>query len=218
MTSHTVHSNYIITGCCLQLDDKSDERKIHRFVHDQVKQSCLIYISLWWNIFEIFGNWIYHKKSTSYIYLYISYMLMGMCNQDKSRLKHKNIKEAVKRYFRWKVIYSVIYMLFARLYVRVGILLACGKNLHDRTISIRGEAWAHKTSLTQPLFIEVRVPIQEKEQSYTCVLWWRFCLFLRFWYLILKLFRQCWMRFVMYYIFRYKWHVHQHRSWRKKTM
>ena len=75
LISHTVSSNYIITGCCLQLDDKSDERKIHRFVHDQVKQSCLIYILLWWNIFEIFGNWIYHKNSTSYIYLYISYML-----------------------------------------------------------------------------------------------------------------------------------------------
>ena len=147
------------------------------------------------------------------------------------------MKEAVKRYFRWKVNlfcnlyvvrqvicegwYFICYMwglVFYMLYVRVGILLTRGQNLHDRIISIREEVWVHNTSLTPQLCIEVRVPIQDKERSYTSVLGSRFCLFLGFWYLILKLLRQCWMRFAMYYIFRYKWHVHQHRSWGKKAM
>jgi hypothetical protein len=47
--------------------------------------------------------------------------------------------------------------LFARSYVRVGILLTFGKDLHGRIISLRREAWDHKTSLTPPLFIEVPV-------------------------------------------------------------
>jgi len=33
--------------------------------------------------------------------------------------------------------------------------------LHDRIISLRGEAWAYKTSLTPPPFIEVPVPSLE---------------------------------------------------------
>ena len=39
------------------------------------------------------------------------------------------------------------------LYVRVGILLPCGKHLFDRIISLRGEVWAHNTSLTPPFFL-----------------------------------------------------------------
>jgi hypothetical protein len=41
-----------------------------------------------------------------------------------------------------------------------------------------------------PPLIEVHEPRQESERSYICVLGYRFCLFLRFWYLILELFRQ----------------------------
>jgi hypothetical protein len=40
-------------------------------------------------------------------------------------------------------------------------LMKCGKNLHDRIISLRGEVWVHKTNLTPPLLIEVPVPSQE---------------------------------------------------------
>jgi len=63
-------------------------------------------------------------------------------------------------------------MLFARLYVRLGILLIFEKHLHDGTISLRGEVWAHKTSLICSLFIEVPVyvPIQENKRSSICVL------------------------------------------------
>jgi hypothetical protein len=51
-----------------------------------------------------------------------------------------------------------IITLLARLDARIGILLICGKHLHDRIIPLREEAWAHKISFTPPLFIEVPVP------------------------------------------------------------
>jgi hypothetical protein len=60
--------------------------------------------------------------------------------------------------------------LFARLYVRVDILLTCGKHVHDRIISLREEVWAYKTSLIQPPLIEVSVPNQEHGPSCICLL------------------------------------------------
>jgi hypothetical protein len=48
--------------------------------------------------------------------------------------------------------------LFTRLYVRFGILLTCGKHVHDRITTLREEVWAHTIGLTPPLFIEVPVP------------------------------------------------------------
>jgi hypothetical protein len=33
----------------------------------------------------------------------------------------------------------------------VGILLTCGKHMHDRIISLRGELWSYNASLTVPL-------------------------------------------------------------------
>ena len=49
-------------------------------------------------------------------------------------------------------------------------MLLCEKHLHDPIISIRGEGWIYKTSLTPPLFIEVPVPSQESERSCICLL------------------------------------------------
>ena len=46
-----------------------------------------------------------------------------------------------------------ILTLFVRLYVRVGILLKRGNHLYDRTISLRGDAWAYKTTLSLSRFI-----------------------------------------------------------------
>jgi hypothetical protein len=43
--------------------------------------------------------------------------------------------------------------------------LECGKHLHDRIISLKGEVCANKTSLTPPLCIEVSVPSQECERK-----------------------------------------------------
>ena len=51
------------------------------------------------------------------------------------------------------------------LYLSVGILLKCGKHLHDCLISPREECQAHKTSLTLSLFNEVSVLRQESERS-----------------------------------------------------
>jgi hypothetical protein len=62
--------------------------------------------------------------------------------------------------------YIIIYLL----YVKVDMLISCGNHFHDYIISLRQEVWAHKTSLTLPLFIEVPVLIQEPEQSCNCVL------------------------------------------------
>jgi hypothetical protein len=41
-----------------------------------------------------------------------------------------------------------------------GIKLTGGKHLHDCTLSLRSEVWAHKTNLTLPLCVEVPVPSQ----------------------------------------------------------
>jgi hypothetical protein len=43
-------------------------------------------------------------------------------------------------------------MLFASLYVRIGIFLTCSNNLHESIISIRGDDWVHKTSLIPAKF------------------------------------------------------------------
>jgi len=80
----------------------------------------------------------------------------------------------------FKFIAYFIITLFARLYVRIDILLTSGK-LHDRTIPIRGEVLTHKTSLTPPHCIEIPVASQEGERSCICLLG----------VMILELFRQC---------------------------
>jgi hypothetical protein len=56
------------------------------------------------------------------------------------------------------------------LYVRIDLLLTCRKHLHNHITSLRGGVWAHKASLTLPLFIEVPVPNQESERSCIWVL------------------------------------------------
>ena len=66
--------------------------------------------------------------------------------------------------------YGFIITLFVRLYVRVGILLTCGKHLHDRIISLRGEVWSHKASLVPLFFYEVSFPSQKCERSCICLL------------------------------------------------
>jgi hypothetical protein len=54
--------------------------------------------------------------------------------------------------------------------MRADILPACGKHLHDSIISFSEEVWAHKTSLTPPLLIEVPVQSQNIDRPYICVL------------------------------------------------
>ena len=66
----------------------------------------------------------------------------------------------------WHFIVFFIITLLSRLYVRVGILLTCGKHLHDRIISLKGDAWDHNTSLSPPFSIEVSVSCQESMRSF----------------------------------------------------
>ena len=70
----------------------------------------------------------------------------------------------------FKIIVFFIIKLFIWLYVRIGIVLLCRKHMHNHIISLRGEIWAHITSLPLPLFIEVPVTSQECERSCICVL------------------------------------------------
>ena len=49
-------------------------------------------------------------------------------------------------------------------FFKVHFLLTRGKHLQDQIISLRDQIWAHRTSLTPPLFIEVPVPSQESER------------------------------------------------------
>jgi len=60
-------------------------------------------------------------------------------------------------------------------------LFACGKHLHDCIISRR--------AVVLSLFIEVSVPNQENVGSSICELCYLFCLFLWFFYCIMKLYR-----------------------------
>jgi hypothetical protein len=53
------------------------------------------------------------------------------------------------------------------LYLKVSIVLTCGKHLYDDVIvSPRGEVYKHITSLTLPLLIEVPVPNKEDRSLY----------------------------------------------------
>jgi len=50
---------------------------------------------------------------------------------------------------QFKIITNSLITLFARLDVVIGILLTCGKHVHDCIISLRGEIWTHKTLTRQ---------------------------------------------------------------------
>jgi hypothetical protein len=55
------------------------------------------------------------------------------------------------KYIMYILLYNVqdyilfIIMMLARLYMRTGILLTCGKDLHDCIICLRGEVWDRTT-------------------------------------------------------------------------
>ena len=50
------------------------------------------------------------------------------------------------------IIVFFIITVFARLFVRVGILLTYGKHLHDRIISLERGVWFNNTNLILPPF------------------------------------------------------------------
>ena len=74
----------------------------------------------------------------------IQYLDNGWCHRLFNRTNIMHISTSVRRGLNilcimFKIIAFFRITLFARLYVRVGILLTFGKHLHDRTISLRGD-------------------------------------------------------------------------------
>jgi hypothetical protein len=66
--------------------------------------------------------------------------------------------------------YCVLYHNDVRLVIYEGChFTQMWKHVHDHIISLRGGVWAHKTSLSPPLFIEVPVQSQESKQLCICV-------------------------------------------------
>ena len=61
---------------------------------------------------------------------------------------YKKIKYILNKVQDSKVLFNNI--LTQLLYVRVRIYFTCGRHLHDRSISLRGEVPVNKTSLTLP--------------------------------------------------------------------
>jgi hypothetical protein len=65
--------------------------------------------------------------------------------------------------------------------------------LHDHIISLRGDVWVHKTSVTPPLFSEV--PVSSPESDMSTFVRYEY----QFFYLVLALFQQCGI-FVFHFI------------------
>ena len=84
--------------------------------------------------------------------------LLGLAVDGRVRMLRSLARRRQKMHGVWK-------------FNRVDHLLWCGKHLHHRIISVRGGVWAHKTSFTPQLFIEVPASSQESERSYIFVLW-----------------------------------------------
>jgi hypothetical protein len=64
--------------------------------------------------------------------------VQNITQKTKDRATRIPLKAYVSQ--RLSILCSVFFIitLFVRLYVRVGILLSCGKHLHDRILSLRG--------------------------------------------------------------------------------
>ena len=93
--------------------------------------------------------------------------------ETRSPLKNRDDISVI---WRWTIInQSRIFLTLQWLkpyYTRIitGWSFTCGKHLHDIVISLRWEVWAHKTSLTPLLFIEVPAPRPEFGRSCICVI------------------------------------------------
>ena len=70
----------------------------------------------------------------------------------------------------FKIISFFIIALFAQLYVRVGIILTCGKHLHDRITAVRWEVCTHKTGLTPPFSLRCMKQARKVNVMYLCVI------------------------------------------------
>jgi hypothetical protein len=89
--------------------------------------------------------------------------------------------------------------LLIQLYVRIVILLICGKLVHVRMLLLRWDRLAHKTSL-EPVILYCSVYTslsQESKQSSLCVSGCDFASVSTIIYCILELFRHVWISIVL---------------------
>ena len=130
----------------------------------------------------------YHPSTASRADMGVSGWYPGCCGKGNVLISILHIILSIM----FKIIVIYIFMLFHQ-YIHVwgfAFLLTCGKHLYVCIISLKGDIWAHKTSLTPPFFIEAPAPSQESKRWCIDVFGVSICLFLPCWYLILELFRQ----------------------------
>ena len=101
-------------------------------------------------------------------------------------------------YIRFKIIEFFIIAMFARLYVRVGILLTCRNTSMTASFHKEVEVRVNKTSLNSPLFINVN----EQRKLLFMYLWLKLSILPRsaIFHWILELFRQCDILCFFYFI------------------
>ena len=81
--------------------------------------------------------------------------------------KYKNVHNCICLYrVRWRAVNVDIVWLNIKGWYFIHMWKAFK---HDRIISLRGEVWTRKTSLTPSCFIEVSAPSHDTEQSWICV-------------------------------------------------
>ena len=86
--------------------------------------------------------------------------------------------------------------LLIQLYVRIAILLICGKLVHVRMLLLRWDRLAHKTSLDTVICVYTSLG-QESKQSSLCVSGRDFASVSTIIYCILELFRHVWISIVL---------------------
>ena len=104
-------------------------------------------------------------------------------------------------WIKFKITTFFMTKLIIQLYVRIVILLICGKLVHVRMLLLRWNRLAHKTSLEPVIFYcSVYTSLgQESEQSSLCVRGIAFASVSTIIYCILELFRQCGMCWFPFY-------------------
>ena len=92
----------------------------------------------------------YHLRTSRTYQLYSlvwsdHYSTEAIFNRTNSRHMTTSVSQRLHiLYIMLKIIASFVITLFDWSYVRINILITCGRHCHDRIISLRGEIWAKK--------------------------------------------------------------------------
>ena len=133
--------------------DLNHYNQIHVIFTLQVQANCYIKIVLChWYIFKI--GWFFLSKyliKISFIELITA--ILYKWQHSVFETENKNTMYCIK--FKIINLHSLQQCCSLSYMWGLEILLTCGKHLHDHIISLRGEVWAHKNNLAQPLFIDM---------------------------------------------------------------